>query len=100
MTSSIDILLTNYANAYLALGIVYINKQMVNEAAELLEKAVELDPINKKAHFILARLYERLENEDRAIQVWEKYILLGPDTKYMKIAKKHLERLKGVEKKK
>ena len=44
----------DYANAYLALGIVYINKKMDKEAVMLLKKAIELDPNNKKSYFILA----------------------------------------------
>lgn len=85
----------DYANAYLALGIVYINKKMESEAVELLEMAVKLDPINEKAHFILARLYEKLEKKQKAIQVWEKYLLLTTDKKYIGIAKKHLKRLRN-----
>ncbi len=84
----------DYANAYLALGIVYINKKMENEAVILLEKAIELEPGNKKAHFILARLYEKLEEEEKAVKIWEKYLELNPDDKYVEIAEKHLKRLK------
>lgn len=84
----------DYANAYLALGIVYINKKMGSEAGELLEKAIELNPMNKKTYFILARLYEKLEEEEKAIQMWEKYLALNPDDKYAEIAQKHLKRLK------
>lgn len=38
----------DYANAYLALGIVYINKKMESEAVMLLERAIELGPKKKR----------------------------------------------------
>ncbi|MFC2061590.1 tetratricopeptide repeat protein, partial [Elusimicrobiota bacterium] len=85
---------SDYANAYLALGIVYINKEMENEAVALLKKAAELDPANKKTYFILARLYEKLEDDNLAIAAWEKYLSLSPEKKFEDIANRHIERLK------
>ena len=87
----------DYANAYLALGIVYINKKMELEAVELLEQAIKLDPSNKKTYFILARLYEKLEDREKAIKTWEDFIGLNPDERDIERAEKHLKRLKEKE---
>ncbi|MBN2406108.1 MAG: tetratricopeptide repeat protein [Elusimicrobia bacterium] len=84
----------DYANAYMALGIVYINKKMPEEAVQLLEKAAELDPSNKRVFFMLARLYEKTD-ETKALATWEKYISLDPEPKFKKIARKHIDRLTG-----
>ncbi len=84
----------NYSDAYLGLGIVYVHKGMDKEAVELLKKAIELDPNKEMAYFILARIYEKLEDNKNAIQTWEKFISLNPEERYIKIAEKHLERLK------
>jgi len=85
-----------YAYAYMALGIVYINKKMDDEALEILNKAIELDPSNKRVHFILAKLYEKKENNQQALQLWEKYIELKPEKKFMKIAERHMKRLRNA----
>lgn len=85
----------DYANAYLGLGIVYVQKKMNREAVELLKKAIELNPKEKTAYFILARVYEKIEENENAIQVWEKFLILKPEDKYVKIAEKHLKRLKA-----
>ncbi len=74
-----------------------INMKMELEAVELLEQAIKLDPSNKKAYFILARLYEKLENREEAIQTWEDFIALNPDKKDIERAEKHLKRLKDKE---
>jgi len=85
----------NYSDAYLGLGVVYVHKGMNREAVELLKKAIELDPNKKMAYFVLARVYEQLEDDRNAIQTWEKFLSLNPEEKYVKIAEKHLERLKS-----
>ncbi len=85
----------DYANAYLGLGIVYAHKKRDKEAVELLKKAIELGPEKKMAYFILARVYEKLEEDENAIQTWEKFLTLDPEEKYIKIANRHLKRLKA-----
>jgi len=85
----------DYADAYLALGIVYVQKKMDREAVELLKKATELNPKEKMAYFILARVYEKIEENENAIQIWEKFLTLKPEDKYVKIAEKHLKRLRA-----
>lgn len=63
----------NYDSAYLALGVVYAHKKMDREAAELLKKAIELEPKERMAYFVLARVYEKLEENENAIQTWENF---------------------------
>ena len=86
---------TDYADAYLSLAIVYINKKMEFEAVSLLQKAIELDPENDQSYFILARLYERLEEDSKAIRTLEKFINVCSDERRIERAKRRLERLKS-----
>jgi len=84
----------SYAAAHLGLGIAYINLKKPEDALPPIRRASELNPRNRKAFFILARLYERAEQRTNAIRAWEHYLTLNPEAKYGKIAKRHLERLK------
>jgi len=85
----------DYANAYLGLGIVYVHKKMNREDIELLKKAIELDTKENMDYFMLARVYEKLEEDKNAIQLWEKFLTLKPEEKYVQMAEKHLTRLRS-----
>ena len=85
---------SGYADAHLALGIAYINMERPGEALPYLERAAELDPESRKALFVLARLYERNEDTARAAVTWERFLLLNPEARFERIARRHLERLR------
>src|SRR5690606_19909244 len=50
----------------LALGEILVSNERSSEATEYLEQALELDPSNYRARFLLAQIYLRDENTDKA----------------------------------
>ncbi|NLB35326.1 MAG: tetratricopeptide repeat protein [Elusimicrobia bacterium] len=83
----------SYAAAHLGIGIAYINLKKPENALPYVRRATELNPRNRKAFFILARLYERADQKANAIKTWEHFLSLGPEAKYGRIAKRHLGKL-------
>lgn len=77
----------------LALGIAYLNMKQPDSAFEHIEISARLDPQRKKTLFILARLYEKNDQISKAVKTWRKFLDLTPETKYKKIAERHLKRL-------
>lgn len=85
---------SSYAAAHLALGIAYINLKRPEDALPHVRRATIIDSRNRKAYFILARLYERSEQRVNAMHAWEHYLTLNPEPKYGRVAKRHLQRLR------
>ncbi|MGM0567826.1 MAG: tetratricopeptide repeat protein [Elusimicrobiota bacterium] len=85
-----------YPDAHLAIGVACINVKKTTEAFKYIKKASEIDPENKRALFILARLYEENEEIEKAIDAWERFIELEPEKKYRKNAKRNLKRLREI----
>ncbi len=60
------------------LGNIYLGKGEIREAEKELIRALEIDPRYPKAHFYLASVYERVDQE-KAIQQWRRYLEVASD---------------------
>lgn len=69
------------ASAYVNLGFVKLEQRQLGEARGLIQKAVELDPLNFDAWYILAGIHELEQDRPTAITLYQKVIDLKPDFK-------------------
>jgi Flp pilus assembly protein TadD len=67
------------SEAYAALGLACLHKKSINEAITASQKAIELDPNNFIAYWILARIYHTTDRDREAIEPLKKVIALNPD---------------------
>ncbi len=72
------------ASAYEAQG-------LRDKAVEALEKAIRLDPMVESSYRALATLHVRANRPDLAIEVWERYLALMPESIYAREAKAALQ---------
>ena len=84
-----------YAKGHLNLGVVYANKKDYDEAMKEIEISISIEEDNIIAHYVLAMLYEKKKNNDKAIVEWGKVLKLNPLEEMKKFAEKHVNRLKG-----
>jgi tetratricopeptide (TPR) repeat protein len=83
------------AGSHFKLGVVYGNEGLMEESLHEFEKTIEYDPTYSKAYYNLGALYSSKNDGDSietAIQHFNKYLELEPDTKYRKLIeqwKKH-----------
>ncbi|MDU8885030.1 hypothetical protein RXV94_02580 [Yeosuana sp. MJ-SS3] len=57
----------NSSEAYSALGLVYYNKNLLNEALLSVEKAISFDPDNFFAYWVRGRLYRLTDRDSEAV---------------------------------
>jgi TolB-like protein/Flp pilus assembly protein TadD len=57
----------NSSEAYSALGLVYYNKNLLNEALLSVEKAISFNPDNFFAYWVRGRLYRMMERDSEAV---------------------------------
>ena len=63
-----------------ALGLSCLNLASGSEtAARLLERAIELDPFDHRAHFLLGRAHQKSHRPEQAAKAFERAIKLQPD---------------------
>ncbi|MCB9058614.1 MAG: protein kinase [Calditrichae bacterium] len=70
---------SSLSEAYAALGLAYMSKRSLNEAAEACQKAIGLDPNNFSSYWILGRVYHLLDRDREAIEMQKKVIELNPN---------------------
>ncbi len=56
------------------------------EAVELLNQAIELDPRVRSAYRVLAEIHEEAERPALALETWERYLMLAPQSLSAKTA--------------
>lgn len=66
------------AEVNVGLGRAYMEQGKLDVAMEKLQKALSLDPQSVSAHTVIAVLYERIANEERAAYHYERAAQLGP----------------------
>ncbi len=81
---------TLYALYYL--GLVYLDREMYDDAISFFQKALEKGPNLVEAHYHLGIAYEKKKEYDKAKESFRKVIEIAPDSKW---AKKAMERLEG-----
>ncbi|HEY7675663.1 MAG TPA: tetratricopeptide repeat protein [Candidatus Methylomirabilis sp.] len=83
--------------AHLALGEVYEEKGLYQDAIARYNRVLEVDPKHPTAHYGLALAYEKVDRQ-KAMAMWERYIELATglasEKDWLDIAKKHLKKLK------
>jgi pentatricopeptide repeat protein len=67
------------AEAYSSLGNVYLGKQMYTQAEESYRLALKADPGYVRPISGLARIYDRTDRPEKAIEQWERAISLSPE---------------------
>ncbi len=60
-------------------GIVSLGKKRYDEAAKLLEKALEMNPENDYAHYYLGVAYSSLKRPDKMVDHFETFLKRQPD---------------------
>lgn len=84
-------------NTLCALGTVYVYKDMYEEAIETLRKAIKIDSKASVPYYVLAMVYEKQGEYKKAVVQWRNFIKVSSNKELVKVAKKHIERLKGLE---
>ncbi len=67
------------SEAYAALGLAYLGKKEVAESLAATQKAIELDPNNFNAYWILARGFHTSDRDREAVEALEKAVEVNPD---------------------
>ena len=69
----------NSSEAYSALGLVYYNKKLLDDALMAVEKAISFDPDNYFAYWVRGRLYRMMDRDSEAIIDYNKVLELHGD---------------------
>ena len=67
------------SEAYSALGLVYYNKNLPNEALVAVEKAISFDPDNFFAYWVRGRLYRVMDRDFESVSDFKKVLELNKD---------------------
>jgi non-specific serine/threonine protein kinase len=67
------------SEAYAALALAYFGKKENEEALTAGKKAIELDPNNSIAHWILGRIYHASDDDKKSVEMHSACIRLNPD---------------------
>jgi tetratricopeptide (TPR) repeat protein len=86
---------TDAAINYYNMGVTYINAGQNKEAAESLQKALELDPNHAESHYQLGITLIGLGEIDQAISHFKTYLQLAPDSPNAEVAKALIEQMGG-----
>lgn len=95
---AISVLLTGlktqpyYISAMVALGKLYLQKDMLLEAQGEFEKAVSLAPDNILAHKKLADIYYERGETEKALKEYQSVIRLNPGDEEAKVTKLSIEK--------
>lgn len=65
------------------LGIAYIQKGRVADAAQTLEQVVKLHPDFYKTYESLGMAYYRMDDIEKAVSIWEKAVKMSPQAKHL-----------------
>ena len=89
-----DLLQKETADKYILIAIAYIEEEKFNLAEESLNKAISIQPKAVPAYYMLAMLYEKQKQWNKAIEKWENICKYTKNEKLKELAQKHLTRLK------
>jgi len=68
-----------FSEAWLGLGIIEDLEGNTNEAIILIEKALEFDPNNAGIMHVLAGAFEKIDENDRAVELYKKSLEINPN---------------------
>jgi tetratricopeptide (TPR) repeat protein len=79
------------------MGVLAWHQENFEEARQKFSLAVREDPTFAEAQYNLAILLQQMGQKQLAIQAWERYLQLDPQSTWAMIAKEHLGRLRQQE---
>jgi Predicted N-acetylglucosaminyl transferase len=80
---------------HMAMGLIQLEKNDYAGAKESLEAALELDRKIVAAHYMLAMIYEKEGDVQKAIDKWQKIFKYSKNATLRSLADKHIRQLKG-----
>ena len=83
-----------FINAQRGLGLTYIAMERIDEAVEILERAVKNYPKSAILYDDLSKVYVLSHDDEKALDAYHKVIELAPDTAMAKEAEKAAQRIK------
>ncbi len=95
----------NTEEALLKLGAVYTELERFNDAVGAFDKAIQINPSNARAHYMLGLAYSKAGQKDLAAQAWKQALVKGgsgnivlerADEKTMRLALADLYRRQGA----
>ena len=91
---------TELVERYIQLSKEYLEKEAYKEAAEAIEKVFELDPENPEAYLILADIYKKTGEDDKAKEILERGYEMTQDERMKETQEKDVggerERIGGL----
>ncbi|HEY7825784.1 MAG TPA: tetratricopeptide repeat protein [Candidatus Acidoferrales bacterium] len=82
-----------HAEQDVEVGTFYMHKGDSDAAIGRFEDAIRLDPKLAKPRFLLAEIYEKKNNNARAVQYYREYLKIYPDAPDAKKVEKKIEKL-------
>ncbi|MCL2485028.1 MAG: tetratricopeptide repeat protein [Endomicrobia bacterium] len=83
------------ADAYMAMGLIQLDKKNYSQAKENFEQALRINKKIVAAHYMLAMIYEKEGNDELAIDKWQRILKHAKDVNLRALAEKHIKQLKG-----
>lgn len=83
-----------YANYYL--GLVYLERSMIPDAVRFFESALNIGPNLQEAYFHLGIAETKRYEFKKAIEYFEKGITIDPDSKFARMSKDEMEKIKPL----
>jgi tetratricopeptide (TPR) repeat protein len=83
------------AVSYYNMGVTYINAGKNQDAADVLKKAIEMDPKHAESHYQLGITLIGLNDMEGAMEHLKKYVELSPNSENAPVAKALIEQLGG-----
>lgn len=84
------------AVAYYDLGRIYEDALSQHaKAISLIETAIAADPKNGAWYYLLGKAYENINNHDKCIENWEKYLEMEPDGNFANFVRSFLPKVRA-----
>jgi Tfp pilus assembly protein PilF len=80
---------------YLAMGLIQLEKNNYPEAKINLEQALKIDKSIVAAHYMLAMIYEKEGDVQKATDKWQKIFKYSKNATLRSLADKHIRQLNG-----
>lgn len=81
------------ADLFVKIGKLYSQINDADNAQISFEKALEIDPKNDEAHFMLALIFEKKKIDNKALEHWKKCLEFTSNASFKAIAEKHINYL-------
>ncbi len=83
-----------YANFYL--GLVYYEREMFVDAVDFFEEALKLGPNLQEAYYYCGLAQLKRYEFHKAVEYFEKCIKIEPDSKYARLAREEVEKIRPI----